>query len=104
VSFKVRFSAAAAVDLERLYEFLLDRAQTVEDLDVADRVIGEVRATAAGQLSRSPYSFRKAGSSALTRELIIPAGKTGYVALFAIQPPSLVLILAVRHQLEDDYH
>jgi plasmid stabilization system protein ParE len=102
VSFEVRFSAAAAVDLDRLYEFLLDRAQKVEDLDVADRVIGEVRATAAGQLSRSPYSFRNAGSSALTRELIIPARKTGYVALFAIQPPSLVLILAVRHQLEDD--
>jgi len=104
VSFEVRFSAAATADLERLYDFLLDRAQTVEDLDAADRVIGEVRATAAGQLSRSPYSFRKAGSSSLTRELVIPAGKTGYVALFEIQPPALVLILAVRHQLEDDYH
>ena len=104
MSFEVRFSRAATADLERLYDFLLDRAQNIEDLDAADRVIGEVRATATGQLSRSPYSFRKAASSPLTRELIIPAGKSGYVALFEIRPPSLVLILAVRHQLEDDYH
>lgn len=103
MSFEVRFNSTATADLERLYDFLLARAQTIEDLDAADRIIGEVRATATGQLSRSPYSFRKAGSSSLTRELIIPSGKTGYVALFEIQPPSLVLILAVRHQLEDDY-
>ena len=104
MGFEVRFSAGATADLERLFEFLIDRAQATEDLEIAGRVIEEVRATASGQLSRSPFSFRKAGTSSLTRELIIPAGKTGYVALFEIQPPSLVLILAVRHQLEDDYH
>ena len=28
----------------------------------------------------------------------------GYVALFEIEGPSTVTILAVRHQREDDYH
>lgn len=48
MSFEVRFNSAATADLERLYDFLLDRAQTVEHFDAADRVIGEVRAPAAG--------------------------------------------------------
>jgi hypothetical protein len=34
---------------------------------------------------------------------VIPFGKTGYVALFEIEPPRTVTILAVRHQREDDY-
>ena len=37
-------------------------------------------------------------------DLIIPSGKAGYVALVEIQPPSLMLILAVRHHLADYYH
>jgi hypothetical protein len=38
------------------------------------------------------------------RELIIPFGATGYIALFEIASASIVLVLAVRHQREEDYH
>ena len=38
------------------------------------------------------------------RELIIPFVRSGYVALFEIVDSTLVVIAAVRHQLEDDYH
>ncbi|GAP37931.1 death on curing protein, Doc toxin [Piscinibacter sakaiensis] len=38
------------------------------------------------------------------RELLIPCGSSGYVALFEIEDSATVTILAVRHQLEDDYH
>jgi len=38
------------------------------------------------------------------RELIIAFGRTGYVALFDIVDPTEVVVAAVRHQLEDDYH
>jgi hypothetical protein len=38
------------------------------------------------------------------RELIIPYGAAGYVALFEIEDESTVTILAIRHQREDDYH
>ena len=34
---------------------------------------------------------------------IIPFGATGYVALFEIASPSIVLLLALRRQREADY-
>src|SRR5262249_41710434 len=57
-----------------------------------------------GHLASTPFSFRKAGSSSLRRELIIPFGSSGYAALCEIEPEKeRVIVLAVRHQLEDNY-
>lgn len=103
MSFAVRYSAGARDDLVRLYDFLLERASTVEDLDVAERALGAIT-SAVDSLSRSPFIYRKAGQSPFLRELLIPFGHSGYVALFEIENASTVTILAVRHQLEDDYH
>jgi plasmid stabilization system protein ParE len=104
MTFDVRISAAAVDDLARLFDFLLNRAETVEDLDLAQAAIESVRSAALNPLAATPYSFRKAGSSATRRELIIPFGATGYVALYEIASPSSVVVLAVRHQREEDYH
>jgi hypothetical protein len=38
------------------------------------------------------------------RELAVPFGNTGYVALFEIEGEGTVTVLAIRHQREDDYH
>ena len=38
------------------------------------------------------------------RELIIPFGTSGYLALYEIASPTQVVVLAVRHQREEDYH
>ena len=38
------------------------------------------------------------------RELVIPFGVTGYVALFEIDDKGSVTILAIRHQREDDFY
>jgi plasmid stabilization system protein ParE len=103
LSFAVRYSASARDDLIRLYQFLLDRASTVEDLDVAERALSAIT-SAVDSLGRSPFIYRKAGQSPFLRELLIPFGHSGYVALFEIEDASTVTILAVRHQLEDDYH
>lgn len=103
MSFAVRYSAGARDDLIRLYQFLLDRASTVEDLDVAERAVNAI-SSAVDSLGRSPFIYRKAGQSPFLRELLIPFGHSGYVALFEIEDASIVTILAVRHQLEDDYH
>ena len=103
MSFAVRYSAAAREDLRRLYEYLLDRAKTVEDLELAERALSAV-IESVGRLGQSPFIHRKAGSSAFLRELLIPFGSSGYVALFEIEDASTVTILAARHQLEDDYH
>ena len=104
MTFAVRFSAAADDDLTRLFDFLLDRAETVEDLDRAQAAIEAIRSAAQHQLAATPYSFRKTGKSPTRRELIIPFGATGYIALYEIASPSSVLVLAVRHQREEDYH
>jgi plasmid stabilization system protein ParE len=104
MTFDVRFSAAADDDLERLFDFLLDRAETVEDLALAQAAIEAVRSVALIQLAATPYSFRKVDKSPTRRELIIPFGVTGYVALYEIASPSSVVVLAVRHQREEDYH
>ena len=103
MSFAVRYSASARDDLTRLYEYLIDRATTVEDLDLAERALGAIT-DAVESLKRSPFIYRKADEDPFLRELLIPFGSSGYVALFEIEDAATVTVLAVRHQLEDDYH
>lgn len=103
MSFRVRYSAGAREDLRRLYEYLLERRRTLEDLDRAEQALEAIR-RAVGTLAQTPFICRKAGSSPFLRELLIPFGSNGYVALFEIDDARTVTILAVRHQLEDDYH
>lgn len=103
MSFKVRYSTAAREDLRRLYEYLLDRSETREDLKIAEEALQAIEA-GIRSLSRSPFIYRKAGASAFLREALIPFGRSGYVALFEIDDAATVTVLAVRHQLEDDYH
>jgi plasmid stabilization system protein ParE len=102
MTFAVRFSAQSREDLIRLYEHMLDQAETLEDLARAERA-QEAILTAAQILAQSPFLFRKAGRSALRRELVIPFASTGYVLLYEIAGPAQVVILAVRHQREQDY-
>lgn len=103
MTFAVRYSASARDDLKRLYAHLVERAATTEDLDLAERALRAVVDSVQG-LTRSPFIYRKAGTSPFLREMLIPFGSSGYVALFEIENASTVTILAVRHQLEDDYH
>ena len=103
-AFEVRYSDSAREDLLRLFDFLLDRAKTAEDFDSAQLAIDVIRNTVERSLSRAPFVYRKAGESPFLRELLIPFGGTGYVALYEIKDAAHVMVLAVRHQLEDDYH
>lgn len=103
MSFVVERSPAAGADLEGLFDLLLERPETTEDLDRAQAAIDAIRATAQHRLAITPFSFRKAANNPAQRELIIPFGGTGYVALYEIVSPSKVLVLAVRHQREEDY-
>jgi plasmid stabilization system protein ParE len=83
---------------------LLDQADTVDDLDRAQAAIDAVRATVQHRLAITPFSLRKAAQNPAQRELVIPFGGTGYVALHEIVSASKVILLAVRHQREEDYH
>jgi plasmid stabilization system protein ParE len=98
-SFKVRFTPEAEDDILRLYEFLAEK-----DVRAAERALAAI-SRAADFLSLSPYTCRKvATGDPVLREMLIPFGSAGYVALFEIELPATVTVLAVRHQREDDYH
>ena len=98
--YTLRFTRTAHEDLTRLHVFLLDY-----DLDTADRAL-DAMDHAWALLARLPFSCRKAECTppdALLREMIIPFGASGYVALFEITDASTVTVLALRHQRENDY-
>lgn len=105
MSCRVRLTRQAEADLERLFDFVLERELVREggDLELAEPAIVALRAGVA-TLKTSPFTCRKASQRPFLRELIIPFGHSGCVALFEIVGPNDVVISAVRHQLEDDYH
>lgn len=105
MSFRVRLTRQAEADLERLFDFVLERelARDGGDLALAEQAIAAIRAGIA-TLKSSPFTCRKVGPSPFLRELIVAFGQSGYVALFEIVNPTDVVISAIRHQLEDDYH
>lgn len=105
MSFRVRLTREAGADLDRLYGFVLERELERDggNLALAEQALAAIRAGIA-TLETSPFTCRKAGQSPFLRELIIPFGRSGYVALFEIESPTDVVVVAVRHQLEDDYH
>ena len=96
--FKVRFTPEAEDDLLRLFDFLVERDPTA-----AEHALDAIR-RAVELLRFSPFSCRKAlPDNPFVRELIIPFGSAGYVALFEIELKRVVNVIAVRHQREDDY-
>jgi len=104
MTFKVEFTPEAEADLDRLFDFLLDRAETVDDAMRAYQAIEALRAVADSHLSITPYSYRKVGVRPTLRELIVPFGSTGYILRFDIRTPELVLVIGARHQREEDFH
>ena len=104
MTFRVRLTREAEADLDRLFDFVLERELALDggDLELAEQAIAAIRSAIAA-LKSSPFICRKAGQSPFLREAVIPFGHSGYVALFEIVGPSDVVMAAVRHQREDDY-
>lgn len=101
MNYKVRYTLAAKEDLKRLFTYLAE-----QDLQAAKHSRKTIAASIQ-LLEQFPFTCRKAASeqdNPLLRELIIPFGGAGYVALFEIEDHETVTITAVRHQREDDYH
>jgi plasmid stabilization system protein ParE len=100
VTYRVRLTAEAVEDLNRIYDLLLRR-----DLDAAERALVAIE-RAFVLLAYSPFSCRKAllQKSPRWREVVIPFGHSGYVALNEIDDDRAVTVAAVRHQREEDYH
>jgi len=93
---KLKFVEEAGQDIERLTDFLLE-IDVSAAIETANLIVDAVSI-----LRRHPLMGRSVGDG--YRELIISRGRTGYVALYAYDEASdLVLILAVRHQRESGY-
>ncbi len=101
--YTVNISPEAQDDFERLQDFWIEVASP----DIADCAIATVL-KALDVLSIFPHSCRKASTDSFNlvcRELVIPFGSSGYLALFEIQEGhNRVAVLAVKHQRESDYH
>ncbi len=99
MSYRVRISKAAQDDLERMLDFLAP-----VDYPAALRARAAIERGYA-LLADMPFACRKIDpDNPFLRELVIPFGGAGYVALFEIENEHSLTILAVRHQREDDYH
>ncbi len=99
MTYRVRYTREARDDLKRLYAHLL-----ASDLVAARRALDAI--TKATELLRDfPFSCRKAEpDDPFLRELLIPFGGSGYVALYRIEEARTVTLIAIRHQREADYH
>ena len=104
MSYRVRWSKTAERDLDRFFDFVLARELESEsgDIEVAARMVETVRRSV-DLLAHSPFTCRKAADGPFLRELVIPSGASGFVALFEIVDAATVIIAALRHQREDDY-
>ncbi len=99
MSYRVRFTKGAKEDMQRLYAFLLEH-----DLQAAHKARASI-GKGMEFLREFPFSCRKVVvDNPFLREIVIPFGASGYVALFEIEDNETVTILAVRHQREEDYH
>jgi plasmid stabilization system protein ParE len=98
VSYHVRTTAGARADLVELFGFL-----AAEDFDAAIQA-RETIAKALDTLALFPFNGRKVESdNAFLREMVIPFGRRGYVALYEIEAEATVTLLAFRHQREADF-
>ncbi len=103
MTWTVLLTREALEDLQRLEDFLVEVALEQGDFDLPGRAVDAIR-NEMRVLETNPYTCRKVGSNPLERELIIPFGRAGYVALFEIVSDVEVVVSALRHQREDDYH
>jgi plasmid stabilization system protein ParE len=105
VTYKVKLTREAEEDRVRLFDFIIERelAREAGDFELADKALSAIK-DGPGLLERFPFTCRKAGASPFVRELVVPFGHTGYVALFEIVDDDTVIVGTVRHQREDDFH
>ncbi|MBY3153779.1 MULTISPECIES: type II toxin-antitoxin system RelE/ParE family toxin [Rhizobium] len=99
MTFELKYTQTFYEDLGRLADFLIER-----DPDLAGRAINAIQ-KALMILQDFPLMARRASADdPLLRELVVPFGSAGYVILFKVMSETSVIVLAVRHQREEDYH
>jgi len=99
MTFELKYTQTFYEDLDRLCDFLIER-----NPDVAECAISAIR-KALMILEDFPLMARRASAAdPLLRELVVPFDSAGYVILFKVMNEATVIVLAIRHQREEDYH
>ncbi|MBY5810834.1 type II toxin-antitoxin system RelE/ParE family toxin [Rhizobium leguminosarum] len=99
MTFELKYTQTFYEDLDRLADFLIER-----DPDLAERALNAIQ-KALMIIQDFPLMARRASADdPLLRELVVPFGSGGYVILFKVMNETSVIVLAVRHQREEDYH
>ena len=94
---RIALSRRAQLDLPRLYNFL-----AVHDIDTAQRAIDTIF-EAFSQLTMPGVGAPVPDKPGL-RKLVIDFGSSGYVSLYRYKKSTdTILVLAIKHQKEDDY-
>ncbi|MBI5333309.1 MAG: type II toxin-antitoxin system RelE/ParE family toxin [Burkholderiales bacterium] len=103
MTYAVTLTREALEDLRRLEDFLVEAALQYGDLELPQRAMAEIESQLR-ILRTNPFTCRVAADRPYERELVIPFGGSGYVALFEVVSDHEVVVTALRHQREDDYH
>lgn len=103
MTYAVTLTREALEDLRRLEDFLVEAALQYGDLELPQRAMAEIE-NQLRILRTNPFTCRMAADRLYERELVIPFGGSGYVALFEVVSDHEVVVTALRHQREDDYH
>lgn len=99
MTFELKYTQTFYEDLDRLSDFLIER-----NPDLVERAISAIQ-KALTIVEDFPLMARRASADdPLLRELVVPFGSAGYVILFKAMNESTVIVLAIRHQREEDYH
>ena len=99
MTFELKYTQTFYEDLDRLADFLIER-----DPDLAERAINAIQ-KALMILQDFPLMARRASADdPLLRELVVPFGSAGHVILFKVMSETSVIVIAVRHHREEDYH
>lgn len=95
---QINLSLRAQSDISRLHRFLV-----TQDPASAKRAVLAIR-DAFSPLQNYPFLGRAVDDSSRLRELLIDFGSSGYIALYEYdERADSVIILALKHQREDDY-
>ena len=93
---QIIYTPKALDDLVRLRVFLHDK-----NPDAAKRAVAVIR-LAIKSSALYPERFRPVLNLPFYREILIDFGASGYIARFRHEPGGNILIVRIKHQLEDE--
>lgn len=94
---QIIYTPRAVADLVRLRDFLKTSSP-----DAAKRAVAIIR-LAIQKSAVQPERFRPVQDLMYYREIIIDFGSSGYIARFRYEQGSDIIIVRIKHQLEDDF-